>query len=79
MHSSSDGGRHFSKKDARGGPDSKLKTSAKKKKTASRIAKLNSSNWYEGATRSVAISNHPSKDTQPTPGRSHELRGRRPF
>jgi hypothetical protein len=67
MRSSFDSGRQFSKEDARGGPDSKLKTSAKKKKTASRIAKLKSSSWYERATRSVAISNHPSKETQPTP------------
>ena len=78
MSSSFDSGRQLSKEDARGAPDSKLKASAKKK-TASRIAKLKSSSWYEGATRSVAISNHLSKNTQPTPGGSPESRGRRPF
>ena len=45
----------MSKKDVSRTPPLKLKMSATKKKMAVRTAKLKSSSWYEGATRSIAI------------------------
>jgi hypothetical protein len=51
-------GRQLSKKDKTKTPNSKLKRSAIKKSLSSgKTAKLKSSSWYEGAARSINISN----------------------
>ena len=48
----------MSEKDASSAHASKAKMRAiKKKKLAGRMAKLKSSSWYEGAARSIGISN----------------------
>ena len=48
----------MSKEDVSSAPASKAKMRAiKKKKLAGRMAKLKSSSWYEGAARSIGISN----------------------